>query len=71
MENPENGEVDQLDLGHALVENVIDIIKKRVLKRRGFETSVEKESQKLKSIEEEVKDIKSMIQQIKQAVVKT
>ena len=71
MENPENGEVDQLDLGHALVENVIDIIKKRVLKRRGFETSVEKESQRLKPIEEEIKNIKSMMQEIKQAVLET
>ena len=71
MENPENGEVDQLELGQALVENVIDIIKKRVLKRRGFETSVEKESQRLKPIEEEIKNIKSMMQEIKQAVLET
>ena len=73
MKNPEDGKVDQFDLGHAIVEKVVGIINERVSKRRGYDQKgsegvLQNESQRLKVIEEDVKNIKLMILQTKQAV---
>jgi hypothetical protein len=74
MENAETGEVDQFDLGHGLVEKVVNIISKRVLERRGFKGPEKKanevRNQRLKLIEDELLNMKTMIQQIKDIVKK-
>ena len=74
MENAETGEVDQFDLGHGLVENVVKIIGKRVLDRRGFTGPEKKENevrnQRLKLFEDEFLNMKTLIQQIKDIVKK-
>ena len=74
MENSETGEVDQFDLGHGLVENVVNIIGKIVLDRRGFKGPEKKENEvrnrRLKLIEDELLNMKTLIQQIKDIVKK-
>ena len=77
IENYETKEVNQLQIGHSLVEKVVEIIKKIVVDRKGgnrqqiIDKAAEEGKKRLETIEEDVKDVKLMIQEIRQAVVKT
>ena len=70
--NIETKKVDQFDLGHGLVENVMGIIVKRVFKRKGLkgpENDNEVGHKRLTIIEDKLQEIHSMIEEIKAAVI--
>ena len=72
-EDIENGEVDQYDFGHALVEKIVEITKERVSESRGkycviAEKSEELVPQRFEKIEEDLNKMKLMLERIHEAV---
>ena len=58
-------EIEQYNLGHNLVEEVIKILRERVLERRGFKEKDKNENERLSKIENEFSMIKETLDEIK------
>ena len=58
-------EIEQYNLGHNLVEEVIKILRERVLERRGFKEKDKIENERLSKIENEFSMIKETLNEIK------
>ena len=74
MENFASGKVDKYDFCHALVENTINIVAKRVKARRGNDKDdLEKlevlENSRSTQIEDDVRNMKTLIEEIKKALL--
>ena len=62
-------EIEQYNLGHNLVEEVIKILRERVLERRGFKEKDKNENERLSKIENEFSMIKETLDEIKKQLI--